>query len=349
MDNSYYTSDSEKRKKGLHLTLADRGAIQVLKRAGWSIRAIARELNCSPTTVSNELKRGTPKRRFPRGRIPGYSAHYGQGVYRQNRKRCHRRYRACLCQDFVSWVVMKVKERRWSFDMCVGYARKNKLFPREKTVCTKTLYNALRQRQISLTAFDLPTILKRKRHSSKFRENKRAFGKSIDERPQIMPDEFGHWEGDTVIGRKRKDDAAVFTLVEKLTRNYISIKIPAKSTQGVEHAMRCLQEEYGERFNQVFKSITVDNGSEFADFSSYEKYGTQIYFAHPYSSWERGQNERGNGSFREFVPKGHSINEYTSDQILQFADELNARPRRILEYATAEQLFDSYLDKIYAL
>lgn len=89
-----------------------------------------------------------------------------------------------------------------------------------------------------------------------------------------------------------------------------------------------LKAEYGDRFAQVFKTITVDNGSEFADFAQCESWGAQVFFAHPYTSWERAQNERHNGLFRAFVPKGTSMEDYSAEDILRAADELNARPRK---------------------
>ena len=113
-------------------------------------------------------------------------------------------------------------------------------------------------------------------------------------------------------------------------------------------AMRILKAEFGDRFAQVFKTITVDNGSEFADFAQGESRGTQVFFAHPYPSWERAQNGRHNGLFRAFVPKGTSMENYSAEYILASADELNARPRKKLGYATPEELFDSFLDQVYA-
>ena len=74
-----------------------------------------------------------------------------------------------------------------------------------------------------------------------------------------------------------------------------------------------------------------------------------MYFAHPYSSWERPQNERHNRIFRRYIPKGVSIEKYTAEQILCFADDMNALPRRILGYATPEELFDAFLDQVYSL
>lgn len=98
----------------------------------------------------------------------------------------------------------------------------------------------------------------------------------------------------------------------------------------------------------MFKTITVDNGSEFADFSQVEAWGTKVFFAHPYSSWERSQNERHNGLFRDYVPKGESIEQYSEEYLLMSADELNGRPRKKLGYCTPEELFEAFLDAVFA-
>lgn len=92
----------------------------------------------------------------------------------------------------------------------------------------------------------------------------------------------------------------------------------------------------------------MDNGSEFADFAQVENWGSKVFFAHPYTSWERPQNERHNGLFRAFVPKGASIEGFTDEDILAAADELNGRPRKKLGYCTPEELFEDFLDAVYA-
>jgi IS30 family transposase len=113
---------------------------------------------------------------------------------------------------------------------------------------------------------------------------------------------------------------------------YIAIKISGRNSAGVRQAMDQLHEQYRDRFAQVFKTITVDNGPEFDTFSYAEAWGTRIYFAHPYSSWERPRNERHNGMLRDYIPKGESIEKYTHEEILSFADALNSRPRRVPGY-----------------
>lgn len=111
-------------------------------------------------------------------------------------------------------------------------------------------------------------------------------------------------------------------------------------------AMEVLREEYGEeKFAEIFKTITADNGSEFETLSELEEWRVSVYFAHPYSSRERAQNERHNPLFRRYVPKGVSIDNYSAEQILSFADEMNAMPRKHLGYCTPDELFEEFLDK----
>ena len=243
-----------------------------------------------------------------------------------------------------------VRTHGWSFDTCVGRARQEHLFPANEIPCTKTLYNLLWKGELPVTLFELPEVLSR-RTRRKPRISKYSLGKSIEERLPEVADRttFGHWESDTVLGRKSSGEPAVFTIVERLTGCYLSIRIDSKTTAGVAAAMEQLKEQYGDKFSQVFRSITTDNGNEFAAFSAFEALGTEIYFAHPYSAWERPVNERTNRILRRFIPKGRSIHNYTHEQILMFADEINATPRKRLGYRTPEELFEKHLDRIYAI
>ena len=132
MDCQDYITEPAERKKGQHLQREERGAIQHLKRQGYSNRAIAREICCSPSTVANELRRGTPPRKSNQGRKPGYSARRGEAVYKANRKLSRRRHRICRCARFLRWVARQFKEHKWSLDACVGYARLHRLFQRTR-------------------------------------------------------------------------------------------------------------------------------------------------------------------------------------------------------------------------
>lgn len=126
---------------------------------------------------------------------------------------------------------------------------------------------------LSLSVTELPEAMERKRHKdSKTRENKKAYGKSVSERPEIavLHVEEGHWEGDTVAGKKAGKEAVVLSLLEKKTENYLAIQIPGK-TAAVKGAMEQLKAEYGDKFSQVLETIIVDNGPAFSDFSKVEQ------------------------------------------------------------------------------
>ena len=347
--HDHITVESE-RKGGQHLGQEDRGAIEQLSKLGYSLRAIAAKIDCSASTVLNELRRGTPKRKSTKGRTPEYSAKHGLAVYKANRMRSRRRHRIVHCSAFIEWVAEQVRTKKWSLDVCVGHALLHRRFVKAEMVCTKTLYNELTVGNLPLSLFDVPLLLRRKPNRKGHRTHKRLKGRSIDERPAIVDarTELGHWEADTVIGRKSGKEAAILTLVERVTNHYLAIRISGKNSDSVIEAMEGLRAEFGERFGSVFKSITTDNGSEFEDFSTVENWGSAIYFAHPYSSWERPVNERHNGLLRQYIPKGVSIENYSPADVLHFADELNCRPRKRLGYRTPEELFDEFLDSLYA-
>ncbi len=354
MDQTYFNTIEDSRKSGSHLSLEERGMIQAMHRQGYSLRSIAAEVGCAHTTVWYELRRGTPEKKGNRGRAPQYTAKRGQKAYEEHRKNSRKPCKIDHddCEPFIQWMVDKVRKEHWSLDTCVGFAKLHNLFQPEQIPCTKTLYNMLWASKLPLSLFDVPKALGRKHHRKWVRKNKRIKGRSIEERPAIVNEgtEIGHWEVDTVVGHRGGREAVIFTAVEKATRNYVAIRISGRTCAGIEEAMACLQEQYGtEDFSQVFKTMTADNGPEFATFSEFESLGTKIYFTHPYSSWERPQNERHNSLLREFIPKGTSIERFSADDILNMADAINQRPRRILGYHTPTELFDAFLDEVYAI
>lgn len=353
MDLSNSNTNTTEHKKGAHLTREERGMIQALHNIGYSPNRIAREVGCASNTVRNELRRGTPIKTSTKGRNPVYKAPRGQKVYEVNRLNSKRHYKLDTmgCDRFIAWMTEKVKKDKWSLDVCVGYARRNQLFPEECIPCTKTLYNMLHKGLLELKPLDLPEMVGRKQHHPKGPKNKHILGRSIDERPEIVEEkkEIGHWELDTVVGQREGKEAVTFTALEKVTRMYIAIKIPGRNSASVELAIEQLKEEYGDKFSEVFKTMTADNGPEFATLSKYEETGSRVYFAHPYCSWERGQNERHNRLFRGFIPKGISMEDYSDEEISDIADAINDKPRRILGYQSASELFEAFLDKVYAI
>ena len=181
MDQLNSNTDIISRKRGKHLSLDERGAIQVLHSQGQSLRAIAAKIGCVHTTIMYELRRGTPQRSSNRGRAPVYKAKRGQAAYAEHRKHCRKPHKLddAAIEPFIQWVVGHVREHHWSLDACVGYARLHQLFPREAMVCTKTLYNMLWNGKLPLTVFEVPRVLGRKQHRKWNRKNKRMLGRSV--------------------------------------------------------------------------------------------------------------------------------------------------------------------------
>ena len=196
-------------------------------------------------------------------------------------------------------------------------------------VCCKRLYNYIERGLLKVRNIDLTLKVKRKQRCKVHPQHKRLYGQRIEVRPQVVNQrkEFGHWEIDTVVDRK-ESQSVLLTLDERTTRFRHIIKIPGRSTQAVEQGLKTLRELYGEQFSQVFRSITSDNGSEFA--SQPQLLPTiSIYYTHPYSAYEHGLNEKQNSLVRRFLPKGRSFDVVTDEQLREIQDWINQLPESL--------------------
>jgi IS30 family transposase len=148
---------------------------------------------------------------------------------------------------------------------------------------------------------------------------------------------------DLVVGRGR---ACLLAMTERKGRKEIIIKLPGKGQKHVIAAMDKLEKRYKGKFRQMFKSITMDNGSEFLDADGIENSclrpgtkRTECYYAHPYSAWERGSNENANKLIRRLVPKGYDIGELTNVDVKRIENWVNNYPRRMFGYKTANEVY----------
>ena len=324
-----------------HLTPYDRGKIAALHSEGKSLQAIANVVGCHKSTISYELKRGTVNQfKSDRTMFQAYFPDTGQLKYEQNRKACGAKMKLDEAIEFIQFAEKKILHDNWSPDAVCGYAKRHGLFD-NAIVCTKTLYRYIDLGICGVKNIDLPMKMRLNTKKRRSRQNKRILGQSIEERPLNVEqrEEFGHWEIDTVIGKKSQD-AALLTLTERKTRKELIVKLSSKSSEAVSKAIADLREDYGSRFSQVFKTITADNGSEFAELGmSVKDEKTEVYFTHPYTSCERGTNERHNGLIRRFIPKGKAISEVSDATIVYVEDWCNQLPRKILGFRTPEECF----------
>ena len=289
MAQNEYTTN----RKYRHLTREKRAQIEVLLQLKLPKSRIAREVGIARSTLYNELARGTVQQ-LGRNLEPytRYFGDSGQRVYEHRRRNSHCPIKLPKAKKFVSFAVKQILTKHLAPDTICGLAREKGCFT--EMVCSKTLYNYIERGLLKARNIDLTLKVKRKQHRKGHPQHKRLYGLSIEARPQVVNqrEEFGHWEIDTVVGR---------------------------STQAVEQGLKTLRELYGERFSQVFRSITSDNGSEFASLPQLLP-TIPIYYAHPYSAYERGLNEKQNSLIRRFLPKGRSFDVVTDEQIREIQD-----------------------------
>ena len=260
--------------------------------------------------------------------------------------------------DFIKLVEDEMMSNKLSsVDETISYL---KLHDNDKikdmvTVSTKTFYNYIHDGKVAIKPIDLPRMLRRKiKKNWKTYIPKRQKGTSITERPESIEtrEEFGHWEGDLVTGPRDGLNGAYLTLIERKTRFYYMIPITSKSSKKVYMQINKLNRFYGDDFKKIFKSITFDNGSEFARWKDMEKKpGTKekrtiIYFGRPYHSCDRASNENCNGLIRYFIKKGTDINTISKEKTIDINKKINQKKRKILGYLPAEKLFLDELTKI---
>jgi len=246
--------------------------------------------------------------------------------------------------ELANHIEDKIKNDKWSPDVIIGRIKREGL-QFKTSICTKTVYNYI-DKEIFAEISNKDLWVKKdgaKRGYKKIRtvalNNKN--GKSITERPEEADNrtEQGHWEIDLVVG-KQGTKPAILTLVDRKTRKSLYVLVKNKTQKAVIAAIRRARRRVGGDFSEVFKTITADNGSEFLDSEAIKKSAKcdEVYYAHPYSSWERGSNENGNRILRRFVPKGTDIGKLTHAELQRVEDWVNNYPRKILGYKSANEM-----------
>ncbi|MGI6664674.1 MAG: IS30 family transposase [Christensenellaceae bacterium] len=248
-------------------------------------------------------------------------------------------------QKLADHIESKIKNEKWSPDVIIGRL-KAKGWAYKTTICTKTVYNYIDKgifREVTNKDLWVKKDGAKKRDYKKIRTvalNNRN-GKSITERPKGADDrsEPGHWEIDLVVG-KQGTKPVILTLVERKARKSLYVLVKNKTQKEVIAAIKRARRRVGGDFSAVIRTITADNGSEFLDSEAIKKAAGcgEVYYAHPYSSWERGSNENGNRILRRFVPKGTDIGKLTAKELQRIEDWVNNYPRKIHGYKTANEM-----------
>ncbi len=330
------------------LTWSDRLVIERLFNNGHSRCSIAKELGRAVSTISEEIRHGLYDHLDGRTWliVQKYSAQIAQDRADWQASIKGVPIKLGNNHDYASHVAEQIQKGR-SPDQITGRLRREGQW----TVSTPTLYRYIDRGYIpGVTNKHLREKPNKKRRYRHIKAKRPPKGTSIERRPEEINARttFGHWELDSVIGRAKGRLQSILVLTERLTRYEIILRVRSKEMAETVRALRFILSQYPEG---TFKTLTVDNGSEFQDCKGMEqdqngnKYLT-VYYCHPYTSCERGSNERNNRIIRRYLPKGKSLRKVTQAQCSRIADDINAMPRKILGYATARECFEEELSRL---
>jgi IS30 family transposase len=307
------------------LTIEKRYQIYAYSKANWSQKDMAEELKVHRTTIYREKKRNKGLR--------GYRPQQATLMARERKKKARKRIKVTPYLKFM--VAQKIRED-WSPEQISGYFKKQQLLD----ISHQAIYTFVAEDRLGGGA-----LYKHLRRANKKR--KKQYGSTdargqiknrtmIDERPSIVDAKLriGDWEADTVIGKNQK--GVFVTMVERKSKFIVACPVSNKSETVVTNAMINSLHRYKNKVH----TITVDNGKEFAGHEKIaKKLKAKMYFAHPYSSWERGLNENSNGLLRQYFPKKTDLRGIELSDINPVLEKINNRPRKTLDYATPKDVF----------
>lgn len=322
-----------------HLSIEERESLYLSKNQGKSIREIARELGRSPSTISRELARNRLSHR-------PYSPSRAQHRYEVRKKNCGRKPVLSAAEN-RRLIQKLIGEYEWSPEQI-----QNRLLYEGNVlqISYSTIYRALKNgllddgpgryiRKCDRYSFHLRRQGKpRKKNGTINKQGKYHIEYTISQRPAAANarTEIGHWEGDTVAGKK--GGARLLTQVDRKTRYLLAVKVPNASSEAVRDTMILMFSRLPE---SKVRSITPDRGQEFAKHAevSAALHDVPFYFADPYSPWQRGSNENTNGLLRQYFPKYTSLDGVSDSELDAVVAKLNLRPRKCLNWRTPFELF----------
>jgi len=329
-----------RRKKNSRLTHKERVQIQTLLNENKSKAYIAKTLKRARSTISREVNK------WVQNKEDNYDADLAQWNAKDDYLN-KRNLDKISTHSLLKFFVYKGLLSNWTPEQISG--RLKELYPNNAimSISHEAIYRHIYTRPQASLNKKLIRLLVRKKTRRRPVKRKRGGGSkiinqvSIDSRPKHIElrQEVGHWEGDLVIGKNHK--SAIGTIVERKSRYTIIIKLKSKKAEEVAKM-------FSKKLNQLNplfkKTMTYDNGIEMARHEKItQKTGVKIYFAHPYSSWERGTNENTNGLIRRYLPKGTDFNLINKKQLMIIQEKLNNRPRKIIGFKTPKEIMNSEL------
>lgn len=324
-----------------YLTYTDRIKIETLYKIHTPVKIIAAQLGRCVATIYNELQRGSVELLDTHLRsYVSYSADIAQQKHDYAQTSKGRPLKIGCDHAFAAYIEHKIKVEHFSPAAALADARRLGRF--DTDVCVNTLYSYIYHGVLGLSHRHLMRGRPKKEQREKT-PPKVVGAPAISDRPEWVDDrsELGHWEMDCVCsGQQNGVTAALLVLTERVSRYELIFKIPDKTTASVVRVIDGLHERLGARFSVLFRSFTVDNGSEFRDYDGIRLDAdgvprSEVYYCHPYCSSERGSNENANGIIRRFFPKGTDFTHVSPHDIRRVQDWMNHYPRKILGWCCA--------------
>lgn len=325
VDSALLSAKSKAQMSYHQLTENERYQIYTMKKLESSQKEIAQLLGRSPATISRELKRNQGLR--------GYRPVQAQRLSEIRRSEAHKAIK--VTEKVKGWVEVLIRQEL-SPQQVVDYLKRNKGLSLHHETVYQLVYADKANGGDLFTHLRVASKPYRKRYGAYDRRGKIKNRVDIDDRPAVVDERsrVGDWEGDTVMGKGRK--SALLTMVERKTLYTVIVRLTGKRADLLAKAAVT----HMKNIKEWVKTITFDNGLEFSDHETIAAgLGADVYFAHPYSSWERGINENTNGLIRQYFPKGTDFNQITDKQVRHVMTRLNNRPRRTRGSRSPNELF----------
>jgi len=319
------------------LTKTERILIAQLKDKRYSNKKITRVLGRSVSTIGREIKRNSYQGKF-------YEPLHAQAKAEAKREKAWRAKHPLKNPMVYAYVLDKLRSG-WSPEQIAGRLRIK--YPEDKSwwICPETIYRFIyhpkNQKQAWWEYLRRKQKRRRKQNGRKAQRVRIPDRVSIHQRPMVIDQrkEIGHWEGDTLVGFRRKN--GLHTAYERLAS---LTRFEKMNSLKAEESFKAQLKIYEPLPTKVRKSTTLDNGSEHVSHLELKKkLGIQTYFADPYSAWQRGGGENANLWIRYYFPKGTDFSKITDEEIKDVERELNNRPRKRLGFKTPMEVFTEHL------
>jgi IS30 family transposase len=309
-----------------HLSLEERYYLETAKKAGNTLTKIALDMGRSQSTLSRELSRNTGQR--------GYR--HNQAMRLAQERQALKPKQIKLTEAIKDQIAALIRQE-WSPEQIAG---------RLKLQGDINLHHETIYQYILVDKRAGGDLFKQLRHQNKTYRKRYGYPRNrtgipnrvdIDNRPEIANQRgrVGDWEADTIIGKNHK--GAIVTLDERKSKLRLAAPLQGKKARLVTEAMVKLLHP----FQAFVQTITFDNGKEFTGHELIaEKLSCDTYFAKPYHSWERGQNENANGLLRQYFPKSMELIDVKNEAVIDAVHKLNNRPRKCLKFKTPYEVFE---------